>query len=129
MADASRVYPMTYLSDAYPGQPTNLFGSPFLAASFLPLSPSPALDWTDVGGDNLRPAVPSNIDDRLAGRRRFIMSGNWLRMQHGRSYGTTATHNVTGRNLCYSCAVKALGLQDASPADKLITLMRFQLRR
>jgi hypothetical protein len=49
--------------------------------------------------------------------------------QSGGSWGTTGMYNVTGRVLCSDCAVKALGIQNESPGEKLETLMRFILQR
>ena len=44
------------------------------------------------------------------------------------SWGTTATHRITGRNVCSDCAVKMLGIQTEPLKEKIETLRRFLLR-
>ncbi|WP_043289336.1 RHS repeat-associated core domain-containing protein, partial [Paraburkholderia oxyphila] len=42
--------------------------------------------------------------------------------QNGGSYGSTGAYKVNGLILCTSCAVKMLGVENESPAEKAITL-------
>ena len=57
---------------------------------------------------------------RLAGN--FRCEGFSAGCQSGGSYGTTPKYNVYGRNLCWDCAVKILGIQDASSSEKVLWL-------
>jgi hypothetical protein len=45
----------------------------------------------------------------------------------GGTYGTTGMYKVFGRTMCQDCAVKALGLDSESPAERLRVLMRHLL--
>ena len=48
--------------------------------------------------------------------------------QNGGSYGSTAGFNIEGRNVCPSCAVKMLGVENEPAAVKAITLQPFEIR-
>jgi len=85
-----------------------------------------------TGGDADRPGIPAQpktVGDQLAAvgdlRCQGIRGGGGC--ESGRSYGTTGMYRLEGRALCQNCAVKALGIQVLSPAEKLRTMMRFLL--
>jgi hypothetical protein len=45
----------------------------------------------------------------------------------GGSYGTTATHQINGNNLCRSCAVKWYGLEGLSGSEQDRFLKKFEI--
>jgi len=48
--------------------------------------------------------------------------------QMGGSRGTTATHRVSGRNLCTSCAIKMLGFEELPSVERVKSLAPYILR-
>ena len=74
-------------------------------------------EWTDGGdGGDVRVAA-LKCDGFPAG------------CQSGGSYGSNVLFNVFGRNLCWDCAVKSLGLENEPAAEKLKELDKWYIDR
>jgi len=72
-------------------------------------------------------ARPDASGDRLAAAGDLKCDGFSAGCQSGGSYGTTATHNIEGRNVCTSCAVKMMGVGGLPGGRQLLILKPFEL--
>jgi len=46
-------------------------------------------------------------------------------LHKGGNFGSTGMYFIGGRNLCHSCAVKKLGVENESPAEQIRALQPF----